>query len=173
MTVLASTIAQTARGKRFDPSGMVFHCIDGCFSIALALLLDVACETVPNFCRGNPEISYVIEARNWVAEEHGLSLIHFLIPWPPWAALDNVLRDLNIVNPGVPFIASGASHYKDGKPTAYHAVLCCDGKIVLDPSGAGIRGGYAIDGGIPDLIIFYLGGPISAAVARVAQERTQ
>ncbi len=156
-------------GGRFDPERIMFHRDNGCMSVCLALLLDVPCEAVPNFGHTANAGEQVEVVRRWLAQEHGLPLIHFLLPWSPWITIDAVLRDQNVINPGVPFIASGVCRYKDAKPSDSHAVVCCDGRIILDPFGAGILGGYPIDAGIPDLIIAYLGGPISVSAMAMSR----
>src|SRR5262245_59436485 len=117
-------LAALPSGMRFDPAGAGCHADNGCFSVALALLLDVAAEAVPNFYYAYPDVRLEMKARNWLAREHGLSLIHFVIPWPPGFAFEVVLSDLNFINPGVPFIANGVSRIKDAKPSAWHAVVC-------------------------------------------------
>ena len=143
--------------RRFDASRERHHADNGCYSVALALLLDVPVETVPNFYY--PQTTgkdFFFRARNWVAEFHGLSLITIPIPLKVLLTPAAMAMHFDEVNPGIPFILGGNALER---PDSGHAVVCCGGAIVYEPFGVGLIGPYPE--GHVDLT--YLCGPISAS----------
>jgi len=155
--------AADAISSRFDGSRDRHHAPAGCYSVALALLLDVPVETVPNFCHDEQTgEEFFFAARNWVTETHGLSLIFIPVPIKTLMTPAAMAMHFNEVNPGVPFILGG---HANEHPESGHAIVCCGGAIVFEPFGVGLIGPHP--NGL--VVLTYLSGPISASALSMAE----
>lgn len=107
-----------------------------CYRACLATITGIPIGTMPNFgadCRNEPERMWE-EVRAFLAP-HGLSIFsdYCTGEWP----LEKVLEYFSDHNKGVPIILTVKPRFHDDPA---HSVVALDGKIVHDPSGAGISG---------------------------------
>lgn len=113
-----------------------------CYRACIATILDLPSEEVPNFghlaggsADGDGDKATDL-ARAWLAER-GLGTFKTWVngEWSIEKLLNLFSRD----NPGVPWILHGEARHK-GPGDFNHSVVCLDGEIAHDPSGAGILG---------------------------------
>lgn len=107
-----------------------------CYRTCLATITGIPAGTMPNFMH-LPGVQNgdhgTAHARGWL-RQHGLTLFD---TWVTGAmSLEQVLADCSGYNSGVPVILTGRAE----KVADYHSVVLLDGRIVHDPSGAGIAG---------------------------------
>jgi hypothetical protein len=121
-----------------------------CYRACLATILGVPASTVPNFNElarrtglvGEPSYLAMQDMVRTYLRPLGLSVFGTYCngEWPIEKALDYFSGH----SPGVPVIFNGQSIHL---PDESHAVIALDGRIVHDPSGAGIAGPVVCEGG--------------------------
>lgn len=103
-----------------------------CFRTSIACMLDMEPEDVPHFAdytdddRGDRD--YLKDARDWLLQNHGLSLACTGFELSPRRLLNYMKR----ANPGITYLMVGKGAI--GVP---HCVICCGAKLVHDVSGRG------------------------------------
>jgi hypothetical protein len=115
--------------NRHDPDNGVWG---DCFRTALACLLDMNPEDVPHFLEGGPEPEeFMRRHREWLLE-HGYSI--FAIGFD--AGLEDVMKTMKNVNPGLYYLISGQS-----VRGINHVCIGLEDKIIHDPmpDGDGIK----------------------------------
>lgn len=118
-----------------------------CFRACIASILGVPVVTVPNFNnlvtqKGPVGAALMAEKAREFLNPLGLSLFNTYCngEWP----IEKVLNYFVGYSPGVPVIVHGMPQFATDEG---HAVVAMNGKIVHDPSGAGIAGPMVGDDG--------------------------
>lgn len=114
-----------------------------CYRACIATITGIPINSLPNFnavatAKGIHGSEHSLEMTRLARESlarYGLSLFDTYCngDWP----LEKALDYFSTYNIGVPVILHGLSKYA---PDEHHTVIALDGKIVFDPSGAGISG---------------------------------
>jgi hypothetical protein len=110
-----------------------------CQRAAIASFLDMTVESVPHFLDGDPGIDIFNARLREFLGPKGLNL--FAIPFD--CDIENVLRTVGGINPGVPYMLVGES-----PRSVNHVVVCQDDAMIHDPhpSNAGLIGPCKEDG---------------------------
>jgi hypothetical protein len=110
-----------------------------CYRACIASILNMPARDVPNFVHLSKSEKFADTklAREWLAQ-FGLTIFQ------TWCSGEWKLADLlhwfSAINPGTPFILSGACQGD------HHAVVVMDGRIAHDPIGIGVEGPCSSDG---------------------------
>jgi hypothetical protein len=105
--------------------------IGDCWRTCIACLLDKRPDEVPHLVEDWQDHERTVRATRAYLSTHGLDYVEYVLQ----ADLADVLRSVGGINPGLHYILSGNSSAGCG-----HSVICCDDRIVHDPSGNGIVG---------------------------------
>jgi hypothetical protein len=108
-----------------------------CWRACIASILNLSARDVPNFV----DLAERMKARNraedcareWLSS-YGLTIFQTYCTGD-WS-LENMLRVYGDINPGVPMILSGRC---TTAPDDHHCVVIMNGKVVHDPSNAGVN----------------------------------
>jgi hypothetical protein len=108
-----------------------------CFRACIATICEVPASEVPNFgALTNDCDEMSLLARKWLAPRgYSLFVTYCSAGW----TVERVLSNYSADNPGVPVIIAGVPETNKDET---HAVVALNGKVVWDPSGAGLSGPY-------------------------------
>lgn len=123
MTTHPPIVAQKQANRHRPEEGIY----GDCHRTGIAMILGLPRDEVPHFLHDDPGADIFRErVAAWLAERGKFGL--FMI-FDGGTKLDDVLRSVDHLNPGVPFILGGES-----RTGVNHSVVCQDGRIVADPS---------------------------------------
>lgn len=106
-----------------------------CWRSCIASILNLAAGDVPNFGELADTWDRMYElGRDWLSSR-GLGIFRTYCT-PGWT-LEKLLEVFSSENADVPIIVSGLSR---SNPQETHAIVAMNGKVVHDPSGAGVAG---------------------------------
>ena len=102
--------------------------IGDCYRTALGCILNIPPQEIPNFVEKE---TWDIDSKDWLATQD-----YHKIEISPWNNLDTLLDHMEFYNPNIYYLLLGQS-----VRGVNHWFVCCNDKIVHDPSG---RNGYPI-----------------------------
>lgn len=99
-----------------------------CYRTCVAVIVDMEAGDVPHFCDGGVDDG-AQKCRAWLGL---LGFTYFTCYYLTNVSLGEILRTHEHLNPGVPYILTGA-----GPRGCNHSVVCVGGEIVCDPYTGG------------------------------------